>query len=132
MLYIGLLIAMIFMHIWDDYGRQGILADLKQKAWWENLPNYSEKYSKDYIVALFVHSFSWAVMIMLPLLLFVYFTAVDIYAYERLLIMFVGNVILHAYIDDAKCNRYKINLIQDQLLHLCQIVGTCTLVYCLR
>ena len=31
------------------------------------------------------------------------------------------NMIVHAYVDDLKANKYKINLIEDQLTHLLQI-----------
>jgi hypothetical protein len=40
----------------------------------------------------------------------------------------VGNTIIHAIVDDLKANRNKLNLIQDQLLHLAQIVITATLI----
>lgn len=52
-----ILIFMIFCHIIDDYFLQGILASMKQKVWWKE--NYPDKiYSKDYLMALFMHSFS--------------------------------------------------------------------------
>jgi hypothetical protein len=31
---------------------------------------------------------------------------------------------IHAFVDDLKANRFKINLIADQLIHLAQIIGT--------
>ena len=59
-----LLLTMIFLHIVDDYYLQGWLASAKQKSWWEQ--NALDKlYKHDYIMALFMHSFSWAFMIML-------------------------------------------------------------------
>ena len=59
-----ILLSMIFCHIVDDYYLQGWLASAKQKEWWKK--NAPEKmYSRDYIMALFMHSFSWAFMIML-------------------------------------------------------------------
>ena len=67
---IFLLFAMIFCHIVDDYYLQGILANLKQKAWWQkNAP--AAMYENDYKVALFMHAFSWAFMIMLPLVVLI-------------------------------------------------------------
>ena len=34
------------------------------------------------------------------------------------------NIIIHAVVDDAKANKNKLNLFQDQLIHLLQILGT--------
>ena len=39
----------------------------------------------------------------------------------------VGNTIIHAIVDDLKANKKRLNLVQDQLLHLAQIVITATL-----
>lgn len=113
-----ILCCMIFMHIVDDYYLQGILASLKQKKWWEkNAPN--EMYRHDYLVGLLMHSFSWSFMISLPLVIenkeFVGITYV---------IILTINSIIHALTDDAKANKIKINLIQDQTIHMIQIVVT--------
>lgn len=57
---------MLFCHIVDDYYLQGILASMKQKKWWqENAPD--KLYEYDYLIALLMHGFSWAFMIMLPI-----------------------------------------------------------------
>lgn len=113
------LLLMIFLHIVDDYRCQGILAQMKQKKYWEdNAPD--ELYKYDYIWALIMHSFSWTFMIMLPLC----FVA---WATPMFYIVFFANVAIHAYVDDLKANRHKINLWEDQLAHLGQILIT----YCL-
>ena len=110
-------LTMVFLHIIDDYVLQGILAQMKQKKFWkENAPD--EMYEDDYIWALIMHSFSWTFMIMLP---FAVQGAVDSAYY----IFFVANIIIHAIVDDAKANRFKINLWEDQLIHMFQIVITC-------
>jgi hypothetical protein len=57
-------------------------------------------------------------MIMLP---FAVRGAVDSAYY----IFFVANIIIHAIVDDAKANRFKINLWEDQLIHMFQIAITC-------
>ena len=63
-----ILLAMIFLHIVDDYKlQQGVLANLKQKSWWQNQISYKKLYEYDYIPALILHGFSWAFMIMLPI-----------------------------------------------------------------
>lgn len=109
---------MIFMHIVDDYYLQGILANLKQKEWWkENAPEPLYKY--DYIIALLMHSFSWAFLIMLPIMIYNNFSMNYIYV----LVLFV-NCFIHMFVDDLKANKKKINLIVDQVIHLMQITIT--------
>jgi len=111
-----ILFAMIFAHIVDDYYLQGILAKMKQKKWWqENAP--SRLYRNDYIVALIMHSFSWSFMITLPTL----FVSTN---YILIVFFIAFNTIVHAYVDNAKANKYSINLIVDQTCHLIQIIST--------
>lgn len=106
---------MIFFHIVDDYYLQGWLASAKQKQYWqENAPQ--ELYKRDYIWALIMHSCSWAFMIMLPIAYVNSFT-VDV----AFVIIFAMNVTIHAMIDDLKANKKKINLWEDQLIHILQI-----------
>ena len=64
-----LLILMMFAHIIDDFGLQGIMASMKQKSYWEKT-NSDDMYKYDYIAALIMHAFSWSFMIMLPVMLF--------------------------------------------------------------
>jgi len=110
------LIGMIFCHIVDDYYLQGCLAAMKQKEWWENT---KPLYKHDYIMALFMHSFSWAFSItLLPTLYLI------LYGGNWSISLFIVNVIAHMFIDDLKANQKKINLVTDQSLHLLQIVGT--------
>ena len=113
-----ILLCMIFCHVVDDYYSQGILASMKQKSWWEN--NYPDKlYKYDYLMALFMHSFSWAFMIMLPPTVYTMIVGATWYP-----ILYVLNLCVHFYVDNLKANKMKINLIQDQCIHLVQIVGT--------
>ncbi len=115
---IYLLFTMIFMHIIDDYYLQGILASMKQKKWWqENAPQ--QKYKQDFIVALIVHSISWSFMIMLPILFRLHFQFSWFY-----IIALVVNATVHGIVDDLKANKFKINLVQDQTIHLIQIICT--------
>ena len=118
-----ILLCMIFFHIVDDYYSQGILASMKQKSWWEN--NYPDKlYKYDYLMALFMHSFSWAFMIMLPPTVYTMIVGATWYP-----ILYVLNLCVHFYVDNLKANKMKINLIQDQCIHLAQIVGTWVLYF---
>jgi hypothetical protein len=112
-----ILFAMLFCHIVDDYYLQGILANMKQKAWWRKQESYNELYKYDYIVALFMHAFSWAFMIMLP------FVLVGINQYVIVISISI-NTLIHSFIDDLKANKKKINLILDQTLHILQILLT--------
>lgn len=110
-----ILFVMIFAHIVDDYFLQGILAKMKQKTWWEeNAPDKMYRY--DYIVALITHAFSWSFMITVPTLLIS-----DKYFIMCIFIMV--NTIVHAYVDNEKANKNRINLIVDQLCHMIQVIG---------
>lgn len=119
---IMILFAMLFCHIVDDYYLQGILASMKQKSWWEANAPYS-LYKNDYKMALFEHAFSWSFVMSLPLtIIAIYYQIVPLYFI--LLVLCATNTLVHAYIDDLKANKHKINLIEDQLYHLVQILVT--------
>ena len=118
MKFFVILLFMIFCHIVDDYYLQGCLANLKQKSFWEkNAPDKMYKY--DYIMALLMHSMSWAFMIMLPLLIYFGLNPPVIFT-----VLWVINTAAHLIVDDLKANKRKINLIQDQTCHLVQIIVT--------
>ena len=113
-----ILLLMIFLHIVDDYYFQGWLASAKQKrSWKQNAPDKLYKY--DYIVALIMHAFSWTFMIMLPIAQNMGFNINDDFV-----VFFICNAITHAIIDDAKANKKIINLIEDQSVHILQIIYT--------
>ena len=119
-----LLLAMIFLHIVDDYYLQGWLASAKQKSYWEqNAPD--KLYKHDYIMALFMHSFSWAFMIMaVPSVYTLINTTNTNNASLVIALFFLINLSLHMVVDNSKANLKKINLVQDQLCHLVQILIT--------
>ncbi len=113
-----IILWMVLFHIIDDYYLQGWLSSAKQKKYWEeNAPQPMYKY--DYIWALFMHSFSWAFMIMLPI---AYTMSFDINL--TFLLVFGINFVMHAIVDDMKANRKVINLWIDQSIHMIQIVVT--------
>lgn len=114
-----ILAAMVFCHIADDYYFQGILAQMKQREWWwQNAPD--SMYSRDYRMALFEHAFSWSFVMSMPLLLAAALTGnEDILRW--VLVGYVMNTPLHAYVDNEKANKRTINLIQDQGIHLLQV-----------
>ena len=117
------LLWMLFNHVFDDYHLQGVLANMKQKSWWqENAPQ--DMYKFDYIIALLMHSLSWAFLIMLPIAAWKGF-AVDLnFEYA-----FFLNAAIHAIVDDMKANRHKINLAVDQGFHMLQIIITFSMFY---
>lgn len=115
---------MIFLHIVDDYYFQGWLASAKQKSYWEqNAPD--ELYKHDYIMALFMHSFSWAFMIMVvPSVYTLINTTNTNNASLVIALFFLINLSIHMVVDNSKANLKKINLVQDQSYHLAQIIIT--------
>lgn len=115
---IFILLSMIFLHIIDDYKLQGILASMKQKTWWKQQNEYKDLYKNDYIPALIEHSFSWTFMVMLPIAISLKF---DIGWWA---IAYIVNMIVHAFVDDLKANKFKINLVIDQSIHIVQTVVT--------
>ena len=112
------LAGMFFCYIVDDYYLQGILAQMKQRKYWQK---YSYMYQNDYAIALFEHAYSWAFVSSLPLLVCA-LTGHGSIAF--LLVAYFINTIIHARIDDTKANLLRINLIQDQFLHFIQLVTT--------
>ena len=118
MSWIFVLFLMLFCHIIDDYYLQGLLAQMKQKAWWDKQTENS-LYKNDYKMALTIHSISWAFMIMLPLAAKLQFDCGLVYVY-----LLLGNATVHGIVDDLKANKLKINLVQDQMIHIIQVFVT--------
>lgn len=120
-----LFLFMVFLHIIADYLVQNdFMAKYKQVKNWE--PYIKDgHYKNDFWVVLAVHAFSWAFITFLPLLFYTH--SVPFFAS----ILFT-NTIVHIFIDDLKCNLFKINLIVDQLLHLAQILITLVFAYYAR
>ena len=117
-----LLTSMFFCHIIADFCLQGILAQFKQRKFWEeNAPQ--KLYQYDYIIALLIHSFSWCFMIFIPLFIWSYYCNID-YSLLILTLSFIANVFIHVIVDDLKANKLKINLIIDQIIHFIQIIIT--------
>lgn len=112
-IYITVFLLMILGHLIADYPLQGILAQLKQKSFWSK---YGPKYRDDYIPALLGHSVMWGIIVFLPIL---YFWGDYLHWWQYLNL--IQLICFHFVIDDLKANRGKINLIQDQFFHFCQI-----------
>lgn len=126
-----ILLIMIFVHILDDFHFQGILANLKQKSYWkkqiqelsdnaENIYCLTELYKKDWLISLIIHAFQWTFIVMLVLVIYNNSLITSPVFY----IIFILNIIIHAIVDHLKCNKFYINLVTDQLIHLNQIAIT--------
>ena len=114
---------MVFMHIVDDYYLQGILANLKQRSYWEShAPGKMYKY--DYIVALLMHGISWSFCIMLPIVI-----SNGLIWNTDMTMFFIFNALVHSVVDNAKANQRKINLIVDQSIHMVQVLITFLALY---
>lgn len=117
-----LLTLTILLHLVADYNLQGILASMKQKQWWDDqLKNASEEdkkeYKHDFLVALWEHSFMWSAITFAPIL---WLSGDKITTW----LIFGANVLIHGMTDNAKANWKCINLLQDQMLHIGQIMLT--------
>lgn len=110
-----ILLSMIFLHVVADFNLQGILATFKQSKYWQEHVGGE----LDFIPALLAHSFSWTFLIMLPIAIYSHFIIS-----ETFLLLFLINIILHAFIDHLKANRHAITLCTDQGLHYIQIALT--------
>lgn len=114
------LLSMLFCHIVDDYYLQGFLASAKQRSWWvKNAPD--ELYKHDYIMALAEHAFSWCFMVHLPCFACLVCNYICFSPF-LLIASFLLNAVIHAVIDDMKANKRKINLVQDQVIHIAQVI----------
>lgn len=130
-----ILLFMVFLHIVADFNLQGILSSLKQKRFWnkENIAKecseispakafiLEHKYRSDYLVALFVHSFMWIFIVMLPIALKMNFKINIIF-----ILLFILHLIIHMLTDNLKANKLKISLLEDQLIHFIQIISIWT------
>ena len=110
-----ILVLMLLGHLVADYTLQGWLADGKQNNWWAKIcgGEIPDKYKYDYVAALVCHSIYWSIFVCAPF-----------YASSHFLLAIILNTGVHAIVDDLKANRRRINLIQDQMIHLVQILVT--------
>jgi hypothetical protein len=120
-------LLMILGHFIADFTLQGWFANGKQEMWWRE--QYADednmeferrwkKYANDYKCAMFEHGLYWSLITFSPLFFFTQISEI------ALLIIVVANAVFHAWIDDLKANKFKINLIQDQFWHFIQIAIT--------
>lgn len=116
-----LVLAMMLAHFAADFTLQGILADLKQRRWWQKKVQGDldkSKYKDDYVAALFAHSMYWAACVVAP---FAFTGYVGTMCWS---VLFAINSVLHAAVDHLKANDRDLNLVQDQCIHGVQLVVT--------
>ena len=112
---IALLATMAFFHVLADFVLQGVcLYKLKESKTRENLDEF---YKYDWVPSILIHGFSWAFMVMLPVLV------TNMLPTWKYAILLATNAIIHSVVDHLKANLKVINLCHDQFLHLLQIVG---------
>lgn len=129
-----MLFTMLFAHIVDDFYLQGPLADMKQIRWWnkmfhkqanedvKELVRLENLYRYDFLIALFLHGFSWTFMVMsVPMMVMIFSNHPHIVAY---IVAFVINWFIHIVVDNFKCNYRTINLVADQTVHIVQVILT--------
>lgn len=120
---ICLLATTILMHLLADYPLQGILASMKQKKWWgQNAPG--PMYKRDWVAGLICHSAMWGIMCAIPSVAVCCWLGDWAMGVATLGLM-AAAIALHCAIDDLKANRRAINLLQDQSLHILQLLALC-------
>lgn len=117
-----LLFSMFWFHVLDEFYMQGILARLKCKRWW--VENTKEMYHNDWSMALMIHALMWSITLHIPVVTYLYFTNSLDSMYGFIVGTIAINQFIHLVVDDMKCNKYVLNLTQEQLLHIIQIVCT--------
>jgi hypothetical protein len=126
------------LHLLADYFLQGCLSDLKRKRWWsdqikklyKDYDGYSKsfewqyrfikKYKYDYMAGLLCHAAMWTIVSFFPLM---WFCAPGMFT-----MLVLANILVHFVTDHMKANAQRLNLIQDQLIHLVQVIITVLIV----
>lgn len=109
----------IIVHIIDDFilKRLGNFYNTKQKKFWEpHNEEHNNKYYLNYYARLVIHCISWSILVHLPILLLTQTPEI---------IIFVSSIIQainHGIVDNEKCNRQELSLLEDQILHFVQLI----------
>lgn len=116
-----ILVSMLAMHVIGDWVLQTpLMCDLKQKAWWQQ--NYGfQKNARDYKMVILMHSMLWSACVMMPVLVYQLWIGCSDLKAIVLLLVFVINMLVHAWIDDLKANKDKLSLVDDHAVHLLQV-----------
>jgi hypothetical protein len=121
MFYAKMFLLMLLLHLFADFTLQGWFANGKQRSWWmemcEKLGFSFGPYKYDYICALIGHAVYWTLITFAPIIFLANWSSVFDFA-----VFVIAQTAIHAWVDDLKANRFKLNLIADQLLHIGQII----------
>lgn len=77
------------------------------------------------MMGLLNHAIQWSVTVHLPIILFImlgWHHHDSIILDTVLMVSFLIHTGIHAYVDDVKANKHKINLITDQIIHFVQLI----------
>ena len=134
----NMLWACIGLHLIADYFLQGCLSDLKRKRWWSDqikklYKDYDgyhksfewqyllvKKYKYDYMAGLFCHALMWTLVTFFPLM---WYCSPCVFTCVVLV-----NTSVHFVVDHMKANVHRLNLVQDQLIHMTQVIATVLIV----
>ena len=115
---IRIFFVMLLLHVVAEFVLQPVaLLRLKQKTYWEQ-PEHPNGGKDASAMAIALYAILWSVMIMLPLMY--YSTEGDLI----LLLVFLFNMLAHAYIDEYATNRHKLSFVMSQSLYLLQLTIT--------
>ncbi len=115
---IRIFFVMLLLHVVTEFVLQPVaLLRLKQKTYWEQ-PEHPNGGKDASAMAIAINTILWSVMIMLPLMY--YSTEGDLI----LLLVFLVNMLVHAYIDEYTTNRHKLTFVTAQSLYLLQLTIT--------
>lgn len=126
-----MLIFMLELHIFADYHLQGILGRMKQKRWWGKQQDFDRtiRYGlSDYKVALTTHCIEWSFCICSPMIFCGWERMNGDFSWDgfkllaTLVVLLIVNSLFHYAADDMKANDKSLTLLQDQELHLAQIL----------
>ena len=109
---------MLLLHVVTEFVLHPVaLLRIKQKTYWEQ-PEHPNGGKDASAMAIALNAILWSVMIMLPLMY--YSTDGDLI----LLLVFLVNLLAHAYIDEYATNRHKLTFVTAQSLYLLQLTIT--------
>lgn len=111
------------LHLIADFCLQGILANMKQRSWWEEQfekfnvdEKHRELYKDDWEVGLYCHAMMWSIITFFPLMFLVNSTIFSL--------IIVTNMFIHRVVDDLKANEKIFSLFNDQVMHFLQVMIT--------
>lgn len=129
-IFLMIWLIMVAIHVLHDFNQGEPIANMKQKDWWkEHYP--ARLYRNDYIIVLILHGVLWSVLVSIPIFVFRYCIYDEVYN-SLIVFSIIINAMVHAFIDHLKANRKCISLLQDQILHLLQLLILASMIFIRR